>query len=449
MTAAKPPYTFDRVARLVVTVGTAAAGLLLLRYLADVLIPFVAAVIIAYLLNPLVTLFERKTAHRGAAVAITLGGITVVGAALLVLMVPLLITQVSRFSEDLRSLHEAVATSLLDATSETESPTPPDSSPPDSSPPDSSPPADDAPSGAPSSPAESRDGDPAGESPSKRTALGFTELMEGWRVFRANEPGLAGSQRFELLLDPVRGTLLGVVLDKAVAYLGSEEFDAFLLDLAGQVAKSGWSIVAFAVNSLLGLTVLVLILLYVVFLLLDFPAYVASWKSFLPPEQAGGILEFLVEFEKAMRRYFRGQFVVASCVGVLSVIGFSIIGLPLAVPMGLLIGALNMVPYLQIVGMIPTLLLAVLGAVQAGSSITLAIFAVLAVFAVVQVIQDAVLVPKIMGKATGLRPVAIMLGIFIWGKLLGFLGLLLAIPLTCLGIAYYRRLVLRQRATAG
>jgi predicted PurR-regulated permease PerM len=439
MTAAKPPYTFDRVARLVVTVGTAAAGLLLLRYLADVLIPFVAAVIIAYLLNPLVTLFERKTAHRGAAVAITLGGITVVGAALLVLMVPLLITQVSRFSEDLRSLHEAVATSLLDATSETESPTPPDSSPP----------ADDAPSGAPFPPGESRDGDPAGETPSKRTALGFTELMEGWRVFRANEPGLAGSQRFELLLDPVRGTLLGVVLDKAVAYLGSEEFDAFLLDLAGQVAKSGWSIVAFAVNSLLGLTVLVLILLYVVFLLLDFPAYVASWKSFLPPEQAGGILEFLVEFEKAMRRYFRGQFVVASCVGVLSVIGFSIIGLPLAVPMGLLIGALNMVPYLQIVGMIPTLLLAVLGAVQAGSSITLAIFAVLAVFAVVQVIQDAVLVPKIMGKATGLRPVAIMLGIFIWGKLLGFLGLLLAIPLTCLGIAYYRRLVLRQRATAG
>jgi predicted PurR-regulated permease PerM len=439
MTAAKPPYTFDRVARLVVTVGTAAAGLLLLRYLADVLIPFVAAVIIAYLLNPLVTLFERKTAHRGAAVAITLGGITVVGAALLVLMVPLLITQVSRFSEDLRSLHEAVATSLLDATSETESPTPPDSSPP----------ADDAPSGAPFPPGESRDGDPAGETPSKRTALGFTELMEGWRVFRANEPGLAGSQRFELLLDPVRGTLLGVVLDKAVAYLGSEEFDAFLLDLAGQVAKSGWSIVAFAVNSLLGLTVLVLILLYVVFLLLDFPAYVASWKSFLPPEHAGGILEFLVEFEKAMRRYFRGQFVVASCVGVLSVIGFSIIGLPLAVPMGLLIGALNMVPYLQIVGMIPTLLLAILGAVQAGSSITLAIFAVLAVFAVVQVIQDAVLVPKIMGKATGLRPVAIMLGIFIWGKLLGFLGLLLAIPLTCLGIAYYRRLVLRQRATAG
>ena len=52
--------------------------------------------------------------------------------------------------------------------------------------------------------------------------------------------------------------------------------------------------------------------------------------------------------------------------------------------------------------------------------------------------------PRIMGKATGLRPVAILLGLFIWGKLLGFLGLLLAIPLTCLGIAYYQRIVLKN-----
>ena len=50
-----------------------------------------------------------------------------------------------------------------------------------------------------------------------------------------------------------------------------------------------------------------------------------------------------------------------------------------------------------------------------------------------------------MGKTVGLRPVVILLGIFIWGKLLGFLGLLLAIPLTCLGLAYYRRFVLGDR----
>jgi predicted PurR-regulated permease PerM len=67
---------------------------------------------------------------------------------------------------------------------------------------------------------------------------------------------------------------------------------------------------------------------------------------------------------------------------------------------------------------------------------------VLMVYAVAQMTQDWFLTPRILGKATGLRPVAILLSVFIWGKLLGFLGLLLSIPLTCLAIAYYRRYVL-------
>jgi predicted PurR-regulated permease PerM len=62
------------------------------------------------------------------------------------------------------------------------------------------------------------------------------------------------------------------------------------------------------------------------------------------------------------------------------------------------------------------------------------------------VIQDTQITPRVMGKATGLRPIAILLGVFVWGKLLGFLGLILAIPLTCLGIAYYRRYVLMHEA---
>ena len=82
------------------------------------------------------------------------------------------------------------------------------------------------------------------------------------------------------------------------------------------------------------------------------------------------------------------------------------------------------------------------------SSFAVSLVLAATVFAVAQLIQDAVIVPRIMGKATGLKPVAILLGIFIWGKLLGFLGLLMAIPLTCLGIAYYRRFVLLQAAEA-
>jgi len=76
------------------------------------------------------------------------------------------------------------------------------------------------------------------------------------------------------------------------------------------------------------------------------------------------------------------------------------------------------------------------------------IIGVALVFIVVQIIQDAILVPKIMGDVTGLRPAVIMLSIFIWGKLLGFMGLLLAIPLTVLAVTYYERLIERQRQQA-
>ena len=61
------------------------------------------------------------------------------------------------------------------------------------------------------------------------------------------------------------------------------------------------------------------------------------------------------------------------------------------------------------------------------------------VFAVVQIIQDAVLVPKIMGRVTGLSPAMILLSLSVWGKLLGVFGLLIALPMTCLLLAYYRR----------
>ena len=58
-------------------------------------------------------------------------------------------------------------------------------------------------------------------------------------------------------------------------------------------------------------------------------------------------------------------------------------------------------------------------------------------------IQETLLVPRIQGKAMGLSPSIILLSLSVWGKLLGFLGLILALPLTCLGLTYYRRYILK------
>jgi predicted PurR-regulated permease PerM len=192
----------------------------------------------------------------------------------------------------------------------------------------------------------------------------------------------------------------------------------------------------------MGLMGLSVIALYVVFLLLDYEWFKENWNKIIPPKQRDHVDGFLVDFNAAMNRHFRAQAVVASCVGVLFAIGFSIIGLPMAILFGLFIGLLNMVPYLQLLALIPAALLACMQSLESGGSIGMSLVAVLIVFAVVQVIQDALLVPRIMGKAFGLRPVIILLAIMIWGKILGLLGLIIALPLTCLAWAWYQRLVI-------
>ena len=132
--------------------------------------------------------------------------------------------------------------------------------------------------------------------------------------------------------------------------------------------------------------------------------------------------------------------------GVLFALGFALIGLPLGIILGLFVGLLNMVPYLQIIGLIPAFALALIQALETGGNFWLALGLVGGVFVVVQAIQDIILTPRIMGKATGFSPAVILLSLSIWGKLLGFLGLVIALPLTYILLAYYRRLVLAKAA---
>ena len=116
----------------------------------------------------------------------------------------------------------------------------------------------------------------------------------------------------------------------------------------------------------------------------------------------------------------------------------------MAIPLGLFIGFLNLVPYLQIVGLVPTVILSILEAYETHSNFWGIFIAALLVFAVVQVIQDGFLVPKIMGNATGLNGAVILLSLSIWGVLLGFVGLIIALPLTTLIISYYKRYVIGE-----
>ena len=227
--------------------------------------------------------------------------------------------------------------------------------------------------------------------------------------------------------------------DDVKRYLTSDGAVQMAKDTAKKLSPGVWSVLSGAANVLTFITGLLVIMLYVVFLLIDYHNMATRWRDYLPPGMRDDVSGFVGEFIQATNRYFRSQALVACCGAVLFAIGFSIIGLPLAILMGIFIGLLNMVPYLPILGIIPCLILAGLKALDQGDSFLGGLGIVMLVFGVVQVIQETVLVPRIQGKAMGLSPAIILLSLSVWGKLLGFLGLILALPLTCLGLTYYRR----------
>ena len=130
--------------------------------------------------------------------------------------------------------------------------------------------------------------------------------------------------------------------------------------------------------------------------------------------------------------------------GVLFAIGFTIIGFPMAIGMGILIGILNLVPYLHTFALIPAALLALLKAADTGQNFWLVFLSAIIVFIVVQLICDTIVTPKIMGKAMGLNPAILLLSLSVWGVLLGFIGLIVALPLTTLIIAYWQRYVTKE-----
>ena len=125
-------------------------------------------------------------------------------------------------------------------------------------------------------------------------------------------------------------------------------------------------------------------------------------------------------------------------------IGFKIINFPLAVTLGLFIGFLNLIPYLQTIGIIPMVLLSLLKSAETGENFWIIFGLSLLVLGIVQTIQDLYLTPKIMGKAMGLNPAIILLSLSIWGTLLGFIGLIVALPLTTLCLSYYKRFILSE-----
>lgn len=157
---------------------------------------------------------------------------------------------------------------------------------------------------------------------------------------------------------------------------------------------------------------------------------------FLRPGVRNDVVFLASEFVSIIESFFRGQILIAVCMGVLFAIGFSIVGLKFGLFIGIALGLLNIVPYLgTILGLAVALPLAFF---QPGGGLKL-LALVLLVKGIVQIIESWVLTPKIMGHHTGLHPVVIIVAIFFWGTAFGgVLGMLLAVPLTAFFVTAWR-----------
>ncbi|NCC11013.1 MAG: AI-2E family transporter [Bacteroidia bacterium] len=217
-----------------------------------------------------------------------------------------------------------------------------------------------------------------------------------------------------------------------------------LLNTIKETAPKVWDVMAESLNILFSLFTIFLVLLYVIFILLDYESIADGWVHLIPIKYRHFASSLVSDLKNGMNKYFRGQALVAFLVGVLFSIGFLIIDFPMAIGLGLFIGALNLIPYMQVIGFLPTVMLAILKAADTGDNFWVIIASALGVFIVVQTIQDTLLVPKIMGKITGLNPAIILLSLSIWGSLMGMIGMIIALPLTTLMLSYYQRFIIQK-----
>lgn len=371
-----------------------------LNLLAPVLWPIAVAGVIAYLLDPVVDLLERRRVSRPRAILCVFALALMVVGALFGSVVPQLVTETRQLVlkvptyaqrtqarvEDWANHPPALVRRFLQA------------------PPETLPATNAVPAVPPHNPATSN---PPGNLPAP-AAVGGTNVVAG----KPADPELA--VLWSQLFDPSLVQSATGVITRLAPKLGVWIF--------GQVTRmASW------LGVLAGLA---LIPVYTFYFLLEKRGIQARWSDYLPVAKSGfkdELVFVLSSINDYLIAFFRGQVLVAISDGVLYTLGFVIIGLPYAVLLGAMATCLTMIPFL---GAIVTCLTALIIAfVQFGD--WLHPMLVLAVFGVVQSLEGMVISPKIMGDRVGLHPLSIIIAVMVGTTLLGgILGGILAIPLT-------------------
>ena len=198
-----------------------------------------------------------------------------------------------------------------------------------------------------------------------------------------------------------------------------KELSSATLSVLGTVSRSGQAVLGWLIN-------LVLIPVVTFYLLRDWDLLVDGIRKLLPRRTQSTVIRLCSEINEVLAAFVRGQLMVMFALGVIYTAGLWLLGLDLAFIIGMGAGLLSIVPYLgTMVGLVAAVLAA---AFQFQDLFSMAM--VLLVFAVGQTLEGMVLTPKLVGDRIGLHPVAVIFAILAGGQLFGFLGILLALPVT-------------------
>lgn len=328
--------------------GAVVVAFLVLKRLAPILSPILAAMGMAYLLDPLVEKLHRRGVPRAAAVTMILLGFLMVLTLAVAILIPLVATDVRRFAVKVPELFDRLA-SWIEVT------------------------------------------------------FGVA-VPHTWHDVVAR----AGEQ-----LKKLAGTAAGPILRSLAVMVGS------------------------VFSFLLHMFELLLIPVFAFYFLLDWPNILASIKSVIPPRHRVDVQAIAGEIDEKISHWVRGQLIVVSILAVLYAIALSVVGIQLAVPVGILSGLLTFIPYVgTAVGLALAAMMALLDWHGFGP-----VAGVLITFGLLHALESFFLTPVLVGKKVGLGEAGALFAVLAGAELLGFVGVMLAVPLAAAVAVLVRRAI--------
>ena len=350
----EPPPPSGRTLRLSLFVALSLAALTLVYFLGDIFAPVLAALAVAYMLDPLVKRLEKRGWRRKRAVITVFAGSIFLMLALLAASVPFVVRDVVGAAQDVTEELKADAGSKRK----------------------------DADRGA-----------------AARLARAIKKSENLRKVLEWAEEREVKKHAVKWLQDNAKALAGGAV-----------EAGRAGLSLLG--ALGWWAMM------------LALFPVYLYFFMMGLGGLQGATLGLVPPSVRPKARRIGTELGSTMAAFFRGRLVIALAIGVFTAAGFAIMGLRFGILLGMAIGLASIVPFVNVVFLVPALLIALFDFQS--------FWWVAAVFGVYTIGQalDPILTPYLLSRGTGLHPVTIIVSIFVWGRLLGATGLLLAIPLS-------------------